>query len=167
METSRIAAIKRTGSLLKSEVVLLEFSVVAAVFKFPLNQKTNLVMKTVKPAKEQTGVSGKNFDETHELTKDIPTHNQLGEEDQEPSWKENLDTPPFLLTLEILNYNVHNCLMDSGAAVNVMPLEICKNINGQLESTPREVTQLDRTCVKVVGELKNVLIRLAENNKIC
>ena len=67
----------------------------------------------------------------------------------------------------MLNYNVHNCLVDSGAAVNVMPLEICKRINGQLESTPRELTQLDRIGVKVVGEMKNVLIRLAANNKIC
>ena len=30
-----------------------------------------------------------------------------------------------------------------------------------------EVTQLDSTCVKVVGEMKNVLIRLSANNKIC
>ena len=57
--------------------------------------------------------------------------------------------------------------MDFGAAVNVMPLEICKRINGQLESTHHEVTQLDRTGVKVVGEMKNVIIRLAANNKIC
>ena len=132
-----------------------------------LNQRTNPVTKTVEPIEEQTRVSGKNFDETHELTKDIPTHNQLGEEDQEPGWKENLDTLPFLLTPEILNYNVHNCLVDSGAAVNVMPLDICKRIKGQLESTPREVTQLDRTGFKVVGEMKNVLIHLAANNKIC
>ena len=81
--------------------------------------------------------------------------------------KENLDTPPFLLTLEMLNYNVHNCLVDSGAVVNVMPLKICKKIKGQLESTPREVRQLDRTGVKVVGEMKNVLICLVANNKIC
>ena len=28
--------------------------------------------------------------------------------------------PPFLLTFEIFNHNVHNCLVDSGATVNVM-----------------------------------------------
>ena len=33
-------------------------------------------------------------------------------------------TPAFLLTYEIFNYNVHNCLVDSGASVNVMPLSI-------------------------------------------
>ena len=37
--------------------------------------------------------------------------------------------PPFLLMLEIFNYNVHNCLVDSGASVNVMPLPVPKEIN--------------------------------------
>ena len=39
--------------------------------------------------------------------------------------------PPFLLTFEIFNHNEHNCLVDSGASVNVMPISICKRINGQ------------------------------------
>ena len=50
--------------------------------------------------------------------------------------------------------------------MNVMPLEVCKNINGQPEPTAWEVVQLDRMGVKVVGEMKNVLIRLSANNKI-
>ena len=37
---------------------------------------------------------------------------------------------PFLLSFEIFNHNVHNCLVDSGAFSNVMPLSICKKING-------------------------------------
>ena len=31
-------------------------------------------------------------------------------------------TPTFIPTFEIFNYNVHNCLVDSGALVNGMPL---------------------------------------------
>ena len=73
-----------------------------------LNQRTEPITETVKLVEEQTGVSGENFDETQELAKDIPIQNQLGKEDQELGWKGNLDTPPFLLTLEMLNYNVHN-----------------------------------------------------------
>ena len=34
-------------------------------------------------------------------------------------------TPPFLLTFEIFNRNVHNCMVDSGASSNVMPLSVC------------------------------------------
>lgn len=37
--------------------------------------------------------------------------------------------PPFLLSFEIFNFNVHNFLVDSGASVNVMPLFIAKKIN--------------------------------------
>ena len=48
-----------------------------------------------------------------------------------------------------------------------MPLAICKKINGQPKPTAWEVTQLDRTSVKLVGEMENVLIRLSANNKIC
>ena len=71
------------------------------------------------------------------------------------------------MTLEVLNHNVHNCLVDFGLLVNVMPLEVCKKINGQPKPTAWEVVQLDKTSVKVVGEMKNLLIRLSANNKIC
>lgn len=37
--------------------------------------------------------------------------------------------PPFLLTFEIFNFNVHNFLVDSGASVNIMPLFVSKKIN--------------------------------------
>ena len=34
-------------------------------------------------------------------------------------------TPPFLLTYEVFNKNVHNCLVDSGASSNILPRSIC------------------------------------------
>jgi hypothetical protein len=37
--------------------------------------------------------------------------------------------PPFLLTFEVFNRNLHNCLVNSGASSNVMPLSICKKLN--------------------------------------
>ena len=40
-------------------------------------------------------------------------------------------TPPFLLTFEIFNRNVHNCLVDSRASSNVMPYSVCKKLNAQ------------------------------------
>ena len=58
-------------------------------------------------------------------------------------------------------------MVDSGSSVNVMPLVVCKQINGQPKPTTWEVTQLDKTNVKVVGEMENVLIRLSANKKIC
>ena len=37
-------------------------------------------------------------------------------------------TPPFLLTYEIFNKNLHNCLVDSGASSNILPKSICAKI---------------------------------------
>jgi hypothetical protein len=37
--------------------------------------------------------------------------------------------PPFLLTFEVFNRNLHNYLVDSGASSNVMLLSICKKLN--------------------------------------
>ena len=60
-------------------------------------------------------------------------------------------TKPFLLTFEIFNLNVHNCLVDSGASSNVMPLSICKKINGKPTPSASQIIQLDRTTVKVAS----------------
>jgi len=40
--------------------------------------------------------------------------------------EENFVCPPFFLSFEIFNCNVHNCLVDSGASANVMPLSLAK-----------------------------------------
>ena len=48
-----------------------------------------------------------------------------------------------------------------------MPLSVCKKINGQPKPTTCHVTQLDRTNVKVVGEMEDALIHLSANEKIC
>ena len=58
-------------------------------------------------------------------------------------------------------------MVDSRSSVNVMPLAVCRNIYGQPKPTAWEVTQLDMTNVKVIGEMENVLIRLSVNEKIC
>jgi hypothetical protein len=39
------------------------------------------------------------------------------------------NVPPFLLTFEIFNRNVHNCMVDSGVSSNVMPWYVCRKIN--------------------------------------
>ena len=67
----------------------------------------------------------------------------------------------------MMNHKVHNCLVDSGSSMKVMPLAVCKKINGQPKPTVWEFTQVDITSVKVVGEMENVLIRLSANEKIC
>ena len=68
-----------------------------------------------------------------ETLENLPTDNQPQEEEigeASVGGKPKCKTPPFLLTFEIFNHNVHNCLVDSRASVNVMPLLVCKKING-------------------------------------
>ena len=66
----------------------------------------------------------------------MPTNNQPEEEEEigetSSGGKSKKKHPPFLLTFEIFNHNVHNCLVYSGATVNIMPISVCKRINGQM-----------------------------------
>jgi hypothetical protein len=73
--------------------------------------------------------------------------------------------PPLLLTFEVFNRNLHNCLVDSGASSNVMPLSICKKLNAVPLKREKHVIQLDRTQVKVMGEIKDVMIRIETHPK--
>jgi hypothetical protein len=73
--------------------------------------------------------------------------------------------PPFLLMFEVFNRNLHNCLVDLGASSNVIPLSICKKINFVPLKSDKQVIQLDRTEVKVMGELRDVLIRIVTHPK--
>jgi hypothetical protein len=75
-------------------------------------------------------------------------------------------TPPFMVTFEIFNRNVHNCMMDFGASSNVIPFKVCEKLNVKPEQSDIQIIQLDRTKVKVIGELKNILIRMSSNPKI-
>jgi hypothetical protein len=59
--------------------------------------------------------------------------------------------PPFLLTFEVFNKNLHNCLDDSRESYNVIPLSIYKKLNAVPLKSDKHVIQLDRTQVKVMG----------------
>jgi hypothetical protein len=67
-------------------------------------------------------------------------------------------TPPFLLTFKIFNRNVHNSLVDLGASSNVMPYSVCKKLNAQPNICKTKIIQLDQSHVKVMGEIKDVMI---------
>ena len=63
--------------------------------------------------------------------------------------KSRSQTPPFLLTFEFFNQNVHNCLVDSRASSNVMPYSVCKKLNAKPKMRKTKIIQLDRSPVKV------------------
>ena len=80
--------------------------------------------------------------------------------------KSRFQTPPFLLTFEIFNRNVHNCLVDSRDSSNVMSYLVSKKLNAKPQMSKTNIIQLDRSHVKVCGELKDVLIQLSSNSKV-
>ena len=47
----------------------------------------------------------------------------------------------------------------------MLPYLVCKNINVEPQICKTKIIQLDRSNVKVMGELKDVLICLASNSK--
>jgi hypothetical protein len=51
-----------------------------------------------------------------------------------PTPRKRSNVPPFLLTFEIFHRNVHNCIMDSGASSNVIPLLVCQKINAEVKT---------------------------------
>jgi hypothetical protein len=57
-------------------------------------------------------------------------------------------------------------MVDFGTSSNVMPLSVCHKINAEVKPSDLKIIQLDRTNVKFIGELKNVLIRLSSNPKV-
>ena len=80
--------------------------------------------------------------------------------------KSRSQTLPFLLTFDILNRNVHNFLVDSGDSSNMMPYSVCKKLNVKPQRRNDNITQLDRSHVNVLGEIKDVLIHLDSNSKV-
>ena len=48
-----------------------------------------------------------------------------------------------------------------------MPLSVCKKINGQPKPSTWQVIQLDRTVVKVIREMEDILIRLSADERVC
>ena len=78
----------------------------------------------------------------------------------------NLKLYHFYYILRLSTINVHNCLVVSGASSNVMPLSVCRKINGQPTPSSCKMIQFKRSIVKVVGEMKNVLIQLSVDERV-
>jgi len=80
--------------------------------------------------------------------------------------RSNSHTPPFLLTYEIYNRNLHNCLIDSGASSNIMPASVCSKLNIEPQKSAIHIVQLDRTKVQVLGEINSVTIMLSADPRV-
>ncbi|KAH9331770.1 hypothetical protein KI387_003878, partial [Taxus chinensis] len=56
---------------------------------------------------------------------------------------------------------LHNCMFDSGASCNVMPLEVMNELDIKVKATYGKCTTMDSREVLVVGCVKGLVVKLA------
>ncbi|KAH9302428.1 hypothetical protein KI387_014011, partial [Taxus chinensis] len=56
---------------------------------------------------------------------------------------------------------LHNCMFDSGASCNLMPLEVMNELNIKVTTTYGKCTAMDSREVPVVGCVKGLVVQLA------
>jgi hypothetical protein len=57
-------------------------------------------------------------------------------------------------------------MVDYGSSSNIMPYVVCQKLNSEPGKCDTQIVQLDRSNVKVFGELENVLIWMDSNPKV-
>ena len=100
------------------------------IYPMPNTHVRNLAMSSIIPnAKQNVATNNSNNDSTT-IEKGKATTDKaslIGKNSKST-------TPPFLLTFEIFNRNVHNCMVDSGASSNVMPLSSMQEVELEIYS---------------------------------
>lgn len=77
-----------------------------------------------------------------------------------------MEVPPFLLTIRVFGKNLYNCLVDSRASTNVIPLRVCRKLGISPTKSDKRVVQLDKYEVKVVGELLNIHMKITSKPRV-
>ena len=70
--------------------------------------------------------------------------------------------PPLYISLLLHEFNLHNCIMDSGASNNLMPLSVMKELNLQITKPYRDLYSFDSKRVKCVGLIKDLVVYLPQ-----
>jgi hypothetical protein len=70
------------------------------------------------------------------------------------------ENPPFYLSLGINGLHLNNCMLDSGASINVIPLKVMKQLGLQVTRPYRNVCGIDSRRVKVCGLIKDLEVYL-------
>ena len=100
------------------------------------NVKTTKQVKTLSVAKNSSMENKKKTTEAEKRPNPRADGELIGR-------KSRSQIPPILLTLDIFNRNVHNCLVNSGASLNVIPYSVRKKINAQPNICKTKIIQLD------------------------
>ena len=70
--------------------------------------------------------------------------------------------PPFYISFLLHDFTLHNCMLDSGASHNLMPLSVMKELNLQITKPYRDLYSFDSKRVKCVRLIKDVVVSLAQ-----
>ena len=65
---------------------------------------------------------------TNTIPRKIVSQQVNAVEEMPTMFKDKAKVPTFFLSIKIYGENLHNCLIDSGASCNVMPLSIAKRL---------------------------------------
>ena len=74
----------------------------------------------------------------------------------------NPSVPPFYISLLLHDFTRHNCMLDSGASHNLMPLSVMKELNLYITKPYRDLYSFYSKRVKCVGFIKYVAVSLAQ-----
>ena len=69
---------------------------------------------------------------------------------------------PFYISVLLHDLILHNCMLDSGASHNLMPLFVMKELNLQITKPYRDLQSFDSKRVKCVGLIKDMVVSLAQ-----
>jgi hypothetical protein len=67
---------------------------------------------------------------------------------------------PFYISLQVNNLLFQNCLLDSGASTNVMPLKTMQQLLLKVKRPYQNICSMDRREVEVLDVIKNLVVRL-------
>ncbi|CAM8929278.1 unnamed protein product [Rhodiola kirilowii] len=92
-----------------------------------------------------------------------PTIERALTSDHEPQPERDKDPGAFTITCGIGETQIHKCLVDLGAAVNAMPSSLYYLLGLGPLKPPRSNIELgDKSCIRPVGELEDVILHVGE-----
>ena len=71
-------------------------------------------------------------------------------------------TAPFYVTLVIHNLLMHNCMLDSGASHNFMPLSVMEQLGLEITRPYKYLYSFDSKRVKCLGMIKDLVVNFAQ-----
>ena len=71
-------------------------------------------------------------------------------------------TPPFYVTLVIHDLLLHNCMLDSGASHNLLPLSVMEKLGLHITRPYKYLYSFDSKRVKCLGMIKYLVVNLAQ-----